>query len=177
MVAGGVNQRCSSQNTPPSAGLTAMPSVFLAPALKCAKLLPVPRRNSPNRPTNKQFVRPIMKSSGSFSWFCCRGLKSPAGRRGQACRASSPPTKHKKGELFAFLLHAQTKPAMLLRSGLLHKCAWSLRLLLLFLTFMGGGAGKLQNCPAGPRPANPVNPPPKRSLQTGLRGNKRLLFL
>lgn len=154
MVAGGVNQRCSSQNTPPSAGLTAMPSIFLAPALKCAKLLPVPHRNSPNRPTNKQFVRPIMKSSGSFSWFCCRGLKSPAGRRGQACRASSPPTKQKKGELFAFLLHAQTKPAMLLRSGLLHKCVWSLRLLLLFLTFMGG-CRKATELPGWPPPCKP----------------------
>lgn len=90
MVAGGVNQRCSIQNTPPSAGLTAMLSVFLAPALKCAKLLPVPRRNSPNCPTNKQFVRPIMKSSGSFSWFCSQGLKSPAGRRGQACAGGGP---------------------------------------------------------------------------------------
>lgn len=122
MVAGGVNQRRSSQNTPPSVRLTAMLSVFLAPALKYAKLLSVQRRNSSNRSRTKQFVHYIIKSPGSFSWFCCRGLKSPAGRWGRCAPATSlasaPPkkkNKKKKGELFTFLLHAQTKPAMLLR--------------------------------------------------------------
>lgn len=97
MVAGGVNQRCSSQNAPPWAGLTATLSDVLAPALK---LLPVQRRNSSKRPRNQQLVHRITESSGPFSWFCCRGLKSRAGRWGgrapAASVASAPPKKKKK---------------------------------------------------------------------------------
>lgn len=68
MAAGGVNQRRPSQNTPPAAALTAALSFFLAPALEYAKRLPVQRRSSSDHSRNR-----IIKSSGSFSCFCCRG--------------------------------------------------------------------------------------------------------
>lgn len=96
MAAGGVNQRCSSQNTtPPSAGLTAALPVLLNRVDHC----------------------PGSAGAGAL----------------QSLASAPPTTKKKEGELFAFLLQAQTKPATLLRLGpAAPTCVWSP---LLFPTF------------------------------------------